>query len=85
MIEYVALALAWLLLATALSVFVGKCIAVGQAGETARHARAAAAPGAAAPQQPVGGPAGEDAPPVLEETLVVPPQRRPSVPADQVT
>ena len=33
-----AVGLAWLVLSLPFAVFVGKCIGVGQAGETARHA-----------------------------------------------
>ena len=38
MTEVLVLGLAWLLLPLPFAVFVGKCISVGQAGETARHA-----------------------------------------------
>ena len=48
MIEFVVLAACWLLLSLPVSVLVGRCIAVGQAGETARHAAAHAAAGAGA-------------------------------------
>jgi hypothetical protein len=70
-IEYLALALTWLVVSTAFSVLVGKGIAVGLAGGTVRPGRGAAAPDAAAL-------------PVLGKALVVPPQRRPSVPAELV-
>lgn len=71
MIEYLALALTWLVVSTAFSVLVGKGIAVGLAGGAARPGRGAAAPDAAAL-------------PALGEAVVVPPQRRPSVPAERV-
>ena len=38
MTEYLLLGAGWLLLSLPLSVFIGKCISVGQAGETERHA-----------------------------------------------
>ena len=38
MIEILAVALAWLVLTSPLAILIGKCISVGQAGETARHA-----------------------------------------------
>ena len=43
MIEFVLVGAGWLLLSLPVSVLVGRCIAVGQAGETARHAAAAGA------------------------------------------
>ena len=42
MTVYLLLGVGWLLLSLPVSVLVGKCISVGQAGETARHAGAAA-------------------------------------------
>lgn len=38
MTEYLVLATCWLLLSLPVSVILGKCISVGQAGETERHA-----------------------------------------------
>ena len=57
MIEFVLLGAGWLLLSLPVSVLLGRCIAVGQAGETARHAAAAATAGEA-----VDGPPGPRAP-----------------------
>lgn len=42
MIDVMLLGAAWLLISLPSSVLIGKCISVGQAGETARHAAAAA-------------------------------------------
>lgn len=52
MIELVLLGAGWLLLSLPMSVLLGKCISVGQAGEDARHAAAAA--GAPRPDRSAG-------------------------------
>lgn len=49
MIEYLLLGVGWLLLSLPVSVLIGKCISVGQAGETARHAGAPALPATSEP------------------------------------
>ena len=72
--EYLALGLTWLVVSTAFSVLVGKCIAAGLSGGTCRDRHL--------PRSE------EETPPVLGEALgdglAVPAQRRPSAPAERV-
>ena len=49
MFEFLLIGAVWLLLSLPVSVLVGKCIGVGQAGETERHAASAVDASAAAP------------------------------------
>jgi hypothetical protein len=73
LIEYLVVGVCWLLLSLPVSVFLGTCIAVGQAGEDERHAAAAARQGTmAALQPPVTADSGAD-------TAAVPAQRQPTV------
>ncbi len=86
MIEYLALGLAWLLFSFPFAVFIGKCISVGQAGETARHAAVAAEP------EPTGAQLHTDTVSAEDElaasapaTFAVPAPRQPAIPAAHVS
>lgn len=86
MIEYLAVGLAWLLLPLPFLVFIGKCISVGQAGETARHAAVAAEPETtAAPPQPDTVSAEDDSAASTPQAPGFPVQRQPAIPAANVT
>ena len=83
MFEYLALGLTWLLLAFPITVFIGKCISVGQAGETARHAAEARSAATCAQHADTDDAEDEPAASTLDPGAV-PSQRRPEVPAARV-
>lgn len=78
MIEFALLGAIWLLLSLPVSVLLGKCIAVGQAGEDARHAEPGAG-GTAAADWSVAAQASEES-----ASPTVPAQRQPAVREPQV-
>lgn len=86
MIEYLALGLAWLLLPIPFAVFIGKCISVGQAGETARHAAAAAKSETASALLAPGAVSGEDqSKAAAAEMPALPAQRQPARPVRNIS
>ena len=85
MIELLAFGLVWLVLSVPFAVMVGKCISVGQAGETAEHAAGAAQSMAtAAPVQPDSVSAEDETATPTPEAPAFPAQRQPAVPATNV-
>jgi hypothetical protein len=85
-IEYLAIGLAWLLLPLPFAVFIGKCIEVGQAGETARHAPLAAEPETTGAQLPTDTVDAEDRSEAsAPEAPALPAQRQPTIPAAHVS
>lgn len=87
MIEYLALGLlGWLLLSLPFAVLIGKCISVGQAGETARHAAdAAGLETTAGPLQRDSISADDQPASTALGTPALPAQRQPIVPARRVS
>lgn len=89
MIEHLALAvalgLAWLLVPLPFAIFIGRCISVGQAGETARHAAVAVEPDTT-PALPASDAvsATDHCASTASELPALPPQRQPQIPARRV-
>ena len=86
MSAYLALGLAWLLLTLPISVFIGKCISVGQAGEAARHAAVEDESATTCDRLHAGTIDAEDEPAISTlDTGAFPSQRRPEMPAAEVS